>query len=832
MPAPAGPARPTGATTTSSIPALLVTAVWGLAALQPAAAAASRAQWDEVHGGGALSRRWGVAAPQPAAAAAASHGGDEAHGGVRRRGPAAAAGALRDPPTYTALTAGTPLLATVAFQQYAYFSFNLTQQQLTLGDVYFLVTAIDGNPDLYVRLGGGEPSSTAASYQSANWAYASTEAVRVSLNDGVVLSSAACQAPFSERPRLPCPALLAVYGTRGGNFSIVAELAEPTGADLIIGPGQPAVASLPPPTADGASGSVLVIARLTDPRADTVNMALYGFGSPITVLWGSSARGVPSGTNPASYCARWDASTLNTNVFHSTNSTADPCWCGALAVCTFYALVTAQVPTAPTSVYAQWYLAYNGSGANAPGTIETLLDGVPQGGELSQGEYGYYIFNALVDPLAPEQDVVVTLTPTLGDADLFVTLDGSQPSSSNYQFQSVRGAGADRIEIETQPLTIWRRFCAVAILNVAPCPVRIAVHGWSIVTAYVISATVAAHVTLLNELPVTLTTPAFGGMRYCAYYAFNNDAVTFTLTPLAGLPPAFMYVSSSARGGPFPVPGNASTYFASSATQVTLVPGVTAGACAAPPCTYYVGVSGGFIAATFTLLAATNTSNPTLPLNTPVHGSVAAFSYDHYLLRWPSPDVENVVVTVDTTVGFGVALGAFDNSNVEFSSAVRKRVFMRQCARDGRRVWNRCVLRAPGRASCRRRTSLNLPECTPPTAPTPPPPVHLPAAGLRLAQLRSCVQPHQRGHQQRGLPAEVRHPPRQRHPWLPVDGGGGGLRTRNHNAVRHQRLHVGAGAVHGRAHRGLRGARRVLALPVRGAQQPHAHRHLRGPADG
>lgn len=484
----------------------------------------------------------GVAAPAATSlrvlggATAATGGGPGPDAPSRHAPPAAPPGGAAPPPALAApqpLELGVPVSGGVGFAQLALYTFALNGTVMNAsGDVYVLVTAVDGNPDLFVTLSGAQPGPGSYDYASANWAYAATEAVRINATDPQFTQLCA---PLLARGGA-CTVGIGVYGSRAGNFTVVVEGA--VGGTLVLAPGQPAVAPIPP-------GGVLIAAPFTDPLADTVNMALTGFGEGLNVLWGSSVRGGPPVRGqPASYCAAWSATTLNTNVFHAYNSSSDGCWCGPARPggCTYYALVfTANAVPGASSVYAQWYVAYNGSGTNAPGTIETLLDGVPQGGDLSQGQYGYYIFNALVNPLLPEADVVVTLTPSLGDADLFITLDGSQPSSSNWQFQSVRGSGADVVEIETQS-PAWLLYCAAYTITQSPCPVRIAVHGWSIQSSYVLTASVARQVTLLADLPFTSLSSGPGDARFFRYYAFAPGNFSFVLTPITGQP--WMYISN------------------------------------------------------------------------------------------------------------------------------------------------------------------------------------------------------------------------------------------------------------------------------------------------
>jgi hypothetical protein len=82
-------------------------------------------------------------------------------------------------------------------------------------------------------------------------------------------------------------------------------------------------------------------------------------------------------------------------------------------------------------------------GAGAWEAVE-LLDGVPQGGALARGAAAFYF--ADVD-VPHDTTYSFYVHPLSGDADLYVTTDGSVPSTTNFQYSSTSAFGDDFVNV-------------------------------------------------------------------------------------------------------------------------------------------------------------------------------------------------------------------------------------------------------------------------------------------------------------------------------------------------------------------------------------------------
>jgi hypothetical protein len=70
-------------------------------------------------------------------------------------------------------------------------------------------------------------------------------------------------------------------------------------------------------------------------------------------------------------------------------------------------------------------------------------------------------------------DLQVSVTPTLGDADLFVTLDGSRPLSDKWQYRSAGwGTSADEVVVRRND-SAFQEHCPQDA-----CEMRLAVYGF------------------------------------------------------------------------------------------------------------------------------------------------------------------------------------------------------------------------------------------------------------------------------------------------------------------------------------------------------------------
>jgi hypothetical protein len=247
--------------------------------------------------------------------------------------------------------------------------------------------------------------------------------------------------------------------------------------------------------------------------------------------------------------------------------------------------------------------------ASAP---DVLTDGVPVFGTVGPFAWTYYAINASV----PLVRVDLTLESLFGDADAYVTLDGSTPSMINYQYRAVGTGAVEAIAISANDTQVAAK-CPPAGGRTT-CPITIGVRGFGSVTNYTLvaaSSTVAT--TLTSGVPLADQAVAAGGYRYYTLAGPDaGSAISITVSPQSGDPD--VVVSSTKKGAPRPRMDNTSTYCRASVTAsrevIELWPGVPSDAdcfCGGTPgCTYYIGVLGfGAAPATFSVLG-TSTANP------------------------------------------------------------------------------------------------------------------------------------------------------------------------------------------------------------------------------
>ena len=99
----------------------------------------------------------------------------------------------------------------------------------------------------------------------------------------------------------------------------------------------------------------------------------------------------------------------------------------------------------------------------------TLLDGVPQVGTVNSSVANQYAF----DVPAGGVSVEITLIPTSGDPDLYVSMNSSVvPSSGAYDFRSVSAFGNDVIVIQPTDPKFTNNNCQNG------CKIKIAVVGF------------------------------------------------------------------------------------------------------------------------------------------------------------------------------------------------------------------------------------------------------------------------------------------------------------------------------------------------------------------
>lgn len=252
----------------------------------------------------------------------------------------------------------------------------------------------------------------------------------------------------------------------------------------------------------------------------------------------------------------------------------------------------------------------------APGGTTTLLqDGIAQSGSVAVDEVVYYSFI-----LNLQQDLIIELTSTSGDADLYVSRVDRRPSSTNATWSS-ESPFSDSVTVYTDD----NDYC----FN---CEYFIAVLGFSAaefsITAYHSSST--RDVVLGTFYEVTEAKAA----QYTYFevtVAGLQGGLTFTCSPTEGYP--YMYISTKGIPDPgtpqFPPMWQASGYPAVKPISVGQENVCTS-------CTYYIAIGSQWSQTSFTFQVIENGQPEQLRLGLPTYGQIPSTGFKYYYARFPS----------------------------------------------------------------------------------------------------------------------------------------------------------------------------------------------------
>lgn len=159
------------------------------------------------------------------------------------------------------------------------------------------------------------------------------------------------------------------------------------------------------------------------------------------------------------------------------------------------------------------------SNDNIPRPPALLVNGVPQTNVLNREHYSQYYFQLT----EAGEEVVITVTRRVGDPDIYVTLDGSVPSKTNYDFSSAT-YGED----------------VLTLFNPVPGRINIAVYSYT-TTEYTVRVTTRDTIaTLLDGVAFQEFLPATE-YRYFRIPVDRTDMdLTVTATALLGDPDLYM----------------------------------------------------------------------------------------------------------------------------------------------------------------------------------------------------------------------------------------------------------------------------------------------------
>lgn len=611
-----------------------------------------------------------------------------------------------------------------------------------------------GNPDLLVNVAGRPPSIRTFQYSST--AFIGTDMLDVDANSLAVRS--ACRRV--SRPGATCPPIrVAVYGNDHAQFSLLASL---DGRTLPLANGYPLIldglpnvytffvfnasASLAIPSATAtpsststgsstasatpsgsfnASGVVPSVAATATPSGTAspfpTSSPLRG-GSPapafgtevvftLTALSGmpviyvsSSSSGSTRPQEGASFCASYDtATTAGTNsggsvVGRIVIRPGDPCYCGGLAVCSYFVGVGSEFDFTYYTVLASENalsapaIAANASVARplASTPITYLLDGLPQDATVNARGSQTYLFEFVpASASAPGSRAVATLSLAQywGSVTLFASFvaggfagipAGVAPGPAGFHYRATTVGGAATISISlTEPT--YLAFCGSPGNATRVCVMAITIVA-SPASGYELTARTNRGL-VLNDGNPTLATVATlpGATQYFRYTQTDPGDVIISAVPISGA--VDVYVGSSAFPGTSrPGPGSNASYVwravgsAAGRTQavVILQDDPRSLACAIP-CAYSIAVvpapsvlsgsasADGTIPSSlaFTVMARTRTV-AAVPLldGQPLIDYVAPFDYDFYRASIPADaDSLSVTVSLDPSGGGGALAG-------------------------------------------------------------------------------------------------------------------------------------------------------------------------------
>lgn len=185
--------------------------------------------------------------------------------------------------------------------------------------------------------------------------------------------------------------------------------------------------------------------------------------------------------------------------------------------------------------------------ATAFRTGQLLTDGVPSAGNVEPVAYSQYVFTAV-----DRTPITVTVTPTSGDPDLYVALNGQPAWSGNYQwFSQINGPGVESV------LITWEEPFWAGVPVAFPFDFTIGVTGWDGPATYFITAATASNTTaipLVGAVP-TGATLAAGRLTLFSVYVpppsprdpgfFNVDVVPLQASPAGAGNGVAAFVSGS-----------------------------------------------------------------------------------------------------------------------------------------------------------------------------------------------------------------------------------------------------------------------------------------------
>jgi len=446
-------------------------------------------------------------------------------------------------------------------QQYVYYvSRGFGQFQITLSPSF-------GDPDLYVSVNTTNPPGPGSSDYSS-LGTSGPEVITIFESDPLLASRCGSSSDL-------CPIFIAVNGFTNSTYSIIV-----TSADV---------------STDLSNGV---------PLYDTVSHGVYKYyvfrndmpgvklTFAVTPYSGDPDLYVSTQTNPQPTLNNYTWASMGIGRDVVEVSPNDPNACGV--PCSYYIGVTAFSMNASYSVVA----------IQTNYTVIQLTDGQPQVSSVTQGSTDqYFLYAAVGTPT-----ITITLSQLYGDSDLYVNLNGEEPSFGNAQYYSMNANGDDLITISSSDSAYQQSPCNPANANASFCVVYIGVGGYSALATYAVLASSTNAILLLEGMSQSASVNASQFMQFIFEVHSSGLEVDLVLTPMSGDPD--MYVSTTENAN---FTNNHWRANSMGMDVVQIFPD-DPNACT-PPCRYYIGVTGFGGPASFTLSGSTGFNLPSLLTN-------------------------------------------------------------------------------------------------------------------------------------------------------------------------------------------------------------------------
>ena len=274
-----------------------------------------------------------------------------------------------------------------------------------------------------------------------------------------------------------------------------------------------------------------------------------------------------------------------------------------------------------------------------------LIVGQPQSGSVLRGAVQLYYVNKV----ANSDNITITLSPSFGDPDMYVTLDGMTPNASYFAYKATGASGVDAITITPSGAgcaagrTPSQCYCA-------HCNINIAVVSFSARSSYTIIVSTGETTTVLQDgVPFRASVTLYTYSYFKFYVPDPGSSVRVAVTAMSGDPDLTVAMT------PNPTLGNGTWVSLGMGDDIIIAHNVSG--------VMYIGVFG-FTNSSFSVVAHVTSGNSTTQLvnGRPQFGTVKATDYQYF--AYSNDALGNLTFTVTPLTG---VVGLFVNTCVNMS---------------------------------------------------------------------------------------------------------------------------------------------------------------------